>query len=241
MTTTATNVMKNTGERMIPDRVRAGDILSQTLLGQHLDRYRLAARFSAGRRVLDIACGSGYGSRMLLDAGARSITGVDCSPQAIEYARARYGAPGLSFAVGDAETFDGGEFDVIASFETLEHLPHPPVFLRRARQMLSRDGVLVISGTTVPTRNFYCFHLHDMDAGEFRTLVRDAEFEIVEELPQDAVFSLGELAGAFRDYYASLAVRRLIAHPLQALSQSWKSAAAGGFHYRNLTLVCRPR
>src|SRR3546814_2694630 len=80
---------------------------------------------SSDLRVLDAACGEGFGSALLARAGAHSVLGVDIADSAITHARSRYGAqPVLSFARADVcalDAFPDNSFDLIVSFETLEH------------------------------------------------------------------------------------------------------------------------
>ena len=96
----------------------------------HCIRYQKAAEFVCeGDRVLDLACGYGYGSRILLENSLASlVVGMDLSPHAIEYASACYGTAGLQFCVGNAQDlsrFPDNSFDFVAGFETIEHLPDP--------------------------------------------------------------------------------------------------------------------
>ena len=91
---------------------------------EHWHRYLFAARLVAGKAVLDVACGEGYGSRLLAETAA-SVVGVDVDPAAVRDAAASYPAWNLTFLCGPAELIPvEGEhvFDVIVSFETLEHL-----------------------------------------------------------------------------------------------------------------------
>src|SRR5471032_1723176 len=95
----------------------------------HIRRYLFAQQFVAGRTVLDIACGTGYGSHMFHLARAKQVISIDISAEALAYASARWGAAG--FLAGDASAvpLKSASVDVIVSFETLEHLPEPNKFL----------------------------------------------------------------------------------------------------------------
>jgi SAM-dependent methyltransferase len=117
------------------------------LYAEHRARYAFAAGEVRHRRVLDVACGSGYGSRLLRDAGARAVVGVDLSAEAVAYARQRYGGgAGLTFVEGDAHQPPvTGPFDLVVSFETIEHLEGPERFLRAVVGLLSPEGSLLVS------------------------------------------------------------------------------------------------
>jgi len=118
----------------------------------HVARYMWARRFvRPGDRVLDAACGMGYGSRVLADGTlAESVLGLDVDPPAVAYASEHYAAaqPRLSFAARDLATLGDlpeSSFDVIVSFETVEHLPDPDRFLADCRRLLTPGGRFVCS------------------------------------------------------------------------------------------------
>lgn len=114
----------------------------------HLTRYLWARTLIPGGRVLDAACGTGFGCRMLAEGGKRSVLGVDICAEAVEAAWQRYGGPGVAFAVMDlmAGPQPGEEpFDAIVSFETLEHLPDPDKALALMASLLKPGGLLLAS------------------------------------------------------------------------------------------------
>jgi cyclopropane fatty-acyl-phospholipid synthase-like methyltransferase len=130
--------MDFTGERFIPGEC-------DTLLeAEHRERYLFAAKYANGKSVLDIACGVGYGSQLLHEAGAASVTGVDLSVDAIAYATDHY-AKQIIFIAEDAENFQSGCYGLIVSFETLEHLENRDKFLHNLHAMLNKNGLLIIS------------------------------------------------------------------------------------------------
>jgi SAM-dependent methyltransferase len=100
---------------------------------------------------LDIACGTGYGTKMFHDAGAESVCGVDISPDAIAHAREHFGAPRAQSMEGDICEF-GNEngADLICCFETIEHVLDPVAALRNLRRLLDPAGILVISSPNRP-------------------------------------------------------------------------------------------
>ena len=134
----------DTLERLTPDHVEVGDVTGRESLDLHLARYEFAAQHVRPGRLLDIACGVGYGTALLVErrSDVTEALGVDRSPDAIAYARARYGNARTSFLVADAMGYeDHQRFDTIVTLETIEHLPDPKGFLRRlvpAQQISSR-------------------------------------------------------------------------------------------------------
>lgn len=158
-----------TGERVIPGLVDAD------LFNEHFARYRLAARWSAGRRVLDAGCGTGYGSAELARAAA-SVTAIDFSEDAIAYAREHFQAHNLAHQVGNCLNLPEGPFDLICAFEVIEHLERWPDFLLEARRALSPGGLFLVS---TPNKLYYAesrgesgenpFHVHEFEYAEFCT------------------------------------------------------------------------
>ena len=140
-----------TGERLIP-----GDPASAAMFPEHLARYRFAQAFVKGRRVLDAACGVGYGTALLAEGGSTTAVGIDVDQASIEFARQHYGENGgLRYVTGDVTTLRGlagQRFDLCVSFETIEHLVEPERFLIALRTVLQPDGHLLIS---TPNRYLY--------------------------------------------------------------------------------------
>ncbi len=113
----------------------------------HLKRYHFAAQFTANKKVLDMASGCGKGSHMLATEGkALSVDGIDLDHEAIRYAKHRFVAPHLNFFQADATSYIKPNFyDVIVSFETVEHLPQIESYLKNINDSLSTDGIFLIS------------------------------------------------------------------------------------------------
>lgn len=132
---------KNTyPERIIPSETFGGP------LAVHLKRYEFAARFCRGKVVLDAACGVGYGSSFLSNT-AKEVIGVDISAEAITYAKDHYQKENTRFQMMDAGNLDFPEryFDLVCSFETLEHLDNPLNFLAEVKRVLKEGGIVIIS------------------------------------------------------------------------------------------------
>jgi SAM-dependent methyltransferase len=122
--------------------------LSSALEEEHLLRYQFAAKFVLDKDVLDIACGTGYGSRILADHGARSVVGADISAEAVEFAKNHYSGPRVRFEIADAQTleqFDDAVFDAVISFETIEHVPEDEGCLRAVHRVLKPGGLYIVS------------------------------------------------------------------------------------------------
>lgn len=165
---------KSTLERLVPDGLLKDEVTGLQTFSLHIERYEFAARkLRDANSILDIACGVGYGSRLLKDSlPAALVTGVDSSAEAIEYANARYAWPGLTFRVGDAMTFDDGPFDAVVSLETIEHLPDPQPFIQGVATRLLRPGGIFIGSVPVtPSMDANPHHLHDFTARSFRKLL----------------------------------------------------------------------
>jgi ubiquinone/menaquinone biosynthesis C-methylase UbiE len=135
---------------------------------EHLARYAWAAQFATGKRVLDAACGAGYGSAMLLAAGAAEVVGVDLDEEVVAALRTG-GAAGASFEVADLRTlpFDDASFDLITCFEAIEHVAEPGLVLDQLRRVLAPGGMVAIS---TPNRDVYTpgnpFHLRELTPNE---------------------------------------------------------------------------
>ena len=166
------------GERLVPE-AQHGELVH----AEHLARYRLAAQVAQGKRVLDAASGEGYGTALLAAAPACSATGVDIDERSVAHARARYAA---EFEVADVRDmpFPDGSFDLVVSFETIEHVPDPELALDEMRRVLAEDGLLLIS---TPNKDQYLvdneFHEREFTHDEFLALL-SAQFATVDALLQ---------------------------------------------------------
>jgi|GEM_PF-2810037 len=133
--------IKNESERMLPN------FCSELIEHDHRERYDLVCQYSRGLNVLDFACGVGYGSKMIAKYGnAKSVLGCDLSQDAIRYAQHRNKCDNLEFKVENAELYLKEEFyDLIVSFETIEHLPEPERFLDNVQRNLKKEGLFIVS------------------------------------------------------------------------------------------------
>lgn len=127
-------------ERIDPESAPPG------IVAIHKVRYEFAKGFCAGKKVLDLACGAGYGSAILADV-AESVIGADIDNGALQYALRSYRKRNLSFVMADAEktAFETGQFDTVVSFETIEHLGNIEAYLSEVKRILSPQGHFVVS------------------------------------------------------------------------------------------------
>lgn len=122
----------------------------------HVGRYHWAAKVldgAKGKKLLDIVCGAGYGSRILAGALPEcQIQGGDYDPRAVEHARKNYSAPNLNYGRADIVSWMNldteeslGQVDIITSFDTMEHLLHREICWMNIVEHLADDGVLLFS------------------------------------------------------------------------------------------------
>lgn len=113
---------------------------------EHLHRYAIAAEMVTGKTVLDIACGEGYGTAMLATKAA-DVTGMDIDQATIERARAKYKGQPVRFERAAAEKIPSPDhrFDVVVSFETLEHTDAQEEMMLEIKRVLKPDGLLILS------------------------------------------------------------------------------------------------
>jgi len=138
--------MDYTGERAIPWDPRCA-----RLMLYHVPRYAWALRWCVGKRVVDLGCGSGYGT-MMLSWVAAHVTGVDCAYETLDYAQRHWlGATNLIYRQLDVEVDDLPDADVYVAFELLEHLDEPQALLD------TLDGLVLWS---VPHLDASRYHRH---------------------------------------------------------------------------------
>lgn len=160
-----------TGERFVPG-------VGGEIEAEHLHRYLLARELSAGRDVLDVACGEGYGASLLVGV-AHSVVGVDIAQSAVDHAREKYAKPNLRFVQGDCARLplDAASVDLVVSFETIEHHDQHEAMLREIKRVLRPDGVLIISSPNRPEYDKTLaesnpYHVKELDFAEFFALLQ---------------------------------------------------------------------
>jgi 2-polyprenyl-3-methyl-5-hydroxy-6-metoxy-1,4-benzoquinol methylase len=182
--------LEATGERLVPE-LQWGELVH----AEHLVRYRLVRPLVAGKRVLDAATGEGYGAALLRDAGAKRVVGIDVSPDAVAHARTAHGIEAEQADIVDLP-FEDGSFDVVVSFETIEHVAEPERALDELKRVLDPEGVLVIS--TPNARKYLAdneFHLREFTSEEFVAVLGE-RFQHVVVRYQDAYLASAVLSEA---------------------------------------------
>jgi len=114
---------------------------------EHAARYRWVSQYVNDKRVLDISCGAGRGSYILAEEGkAKEVLACDIDPKVIKYASIRNRHERVTFDVRDAEGFTTNRlFDVIVSFETIEHLANVDTYLQHMQDSLADNGSFFVS------------------------------------------------------------------------------------------------
>jgi SAM-dependent methyltransferase len=186
-----------TGERTLPDVP-----VENYWFRRHLVVYEWIAARCAGLKVVDMACGEGYGTDVLARR-AREVTGVDANPEAFEHARLKYTRPGVRFVRNMIELY-AEPCDVVVCLQTIEHVPDPEGVLQHFREMagtvyLSTPNVLTLAPPGA-VRSGNPWHLREYRVAEFRALCESVSERV--------------------DLYGVFHARKLRAHDL-ALRAGW--------------------
>jgi SAM-dependent methyltransferase len=159
-----------TGERTLPDVPE-----ENYWYRRHLAVYEWIAERVHGRRVVDLACGEGYGSAVL-GRTAASVVGVDANPEAFEHARRKYTGANVSFERDMVETWSG-DVDCVVFLQTIEHVQDPDAVLERLRDVVGPHGVVYVSTPNVLTlapegaeRSGNPWHVREYRPQEYRAL-----------------------------------------------------------------------
>jgi SAM-dependent methyltransferase len=177
-------------ERVYPDEMDSSREIQKVLKEIHLRRYRVARdwlRAHLGNRksrVIDIACGSGFGTKILSELG--ETVGVDIDPESIEYAKTHYRNGKIDFMTGNADDTDFlnslGRFDAIISSGTIEHIDDPIRFLGWIKKTLNPGGGCVVCFPSTITMDWAIpHHKRDISPRDAIKLFDTCGFDVKKE------------------------------------------------------------
>src|SRR5271169_1543726 len=159
----------HTGERCCPD-------FPDEIFQNQFKVYRFASQFCIGKAVLDVGCGTGYGTSYLAES-AKSAVGIDLSGQAIRYARKHYRRASLEFRRMSAESLALADrnFNFVVSTENFEHLRDHRANIREISRVLTDDGMLLLA---TPNPEMFVgidnpYHTHELAYDELLQIVRE--------------------------------------------------------------------
>ncbi len=208
--------MEFTGERLVPEKPELAELYQH-----HILRYVFSKPYARGKIVLDAACGSGYGSHYLARNGALKVIGVDIAEDAVAHAAMTYEMENVEFRVMDvaAMSFKDESFDLVCSFETIEHIPDHEAFLFEARRVLKPGGKLVISSPNVEQYSADTgdgsnpFHITEFSKTEFESLLKKhfSEVNMFFQKPE------APISGDNLDYEVNLCMLELLLVRLQEM------------------------
>ncbi len=167
---------KNRVERMDP----LVPIFDSLRAGFHLARYEFAAGYARERDVADVACGTGYGCRTMAEKGkSRSVHGFDICSDAVGYASRRYADEHVRFSVAPADRLPvpDSSFDLVTSFETIEHVANENEVVGEFARVLRIGGMLICSTPNQWPLSIAPFHTREYDCDSFRELLAQ-HFEV---------------------------------------------------------------
>ena len=165
-------------ERVIPN-------FNDYTFQRHLERYKFASPLTKGKKVLSVACGTGYGEYYFVSrGGASQVLGLDYSQEAIEYASNKYKHSNLSYINMDARnlsSLENSSYDLVVSFETIEHLDEDRKFLSELKRICKPGGTVILSTpnkaysyrSVIKKKPLVSFHVREYRENEFKCLISE--------------------------------------------------------------------
>lgn len=179
----------------------------------HWERYEFAKSYVHGKKVLDVACASGYGTDLLTSASGVPAVGLDIDEGSIKWASHYFGDRSSFFKIEkeDAWPVAANSVDVVVSFETIEHVKDPNIFLSEIYKALKPGGILVISTPLNETEERFSpaneFHVREYSWEEFTALV-GKKFLIEDSFSQ--ISNLGEIAARINKNPTTSSFKRIV-------------------------------
>lgn len=232
-------------ERIVPDQLNTEDAFDKETLQLHVDRYSFAVRNGRPGDLLDIACGTGYGTYQIAqtkDYAQSRIIGVDIDKKTIEYAIGRYSDPKIRFICSDALSFtDENGYDTIISLETIEHLHHPGLFVKKLHSLLKKEGILIISAPVTPSTDGNPHHLSNFSVSRFKKLFISSGFTIESEFIQVQPFTLKNILGSNNQRLSKTRqnIAKFYLHHPGVFIARIRSLVKDGLNNRYMTLALR--
>lgn len=199
----------------------------------HLNRYAFTRPFCQGAKVLDAACGQGYGSYLMKTWGAQEVVGIDIDEDSIKQASWLFKQDGLTYKQHTVEElpFEDHSFDLVVSFETIEHIDYPEKLLKEIKRVLKPGGTIIIS---CPNDNYY--YEHDCAKNPFHK--REYTFFEFKEMAERNLGYRGE-------YYLSFALDGFVNIPFEKRTEPEQGVgedALGMLHYEKCdSALCVPQ
>lgn len=147
---------------------------SRKLLNEHLARYNLAGKYVKGKIVVELGCGLGYGTKTIVQKGAKKVYGIDIDIKAIEFAKKNYSHHLITYINRSATVtmLSKSTADVVIAFEILEHVPNPEELISESMRILKPGGILILS---TPNRDTSLrdnpFHLKEFTFSDLNLLL----------------------------------------------------------------------
>jgi SAM-dependent methyltransferase len=194
---------------MAYERLLPGSSEWEMYYANHYSRYVFALQIlldNKSKKVLDAATGVGYGANLLSINGMKEVYAIDRDIQAIKIANDQFKAEGIHFIMDDCETFAAIQndfpFDAVVSFETVEHLPNPDLFLQNCNKALVENGLLIISTpnklvSSPQGKTDWAFHEKEYTAEELKSMLSTAGFTEIDIYGQQLT-AIGKLRQQFR-------------------------------------------
>lgn len=204
--------------------------------GEHVHRYEYTIEkyINNNARVLDIACGTGFGTELIAKSSSNEIIGGDISDEAIEFCSKNLSGSNLKFQQMDGTQlpFEDNYFDVITSFETIEHTTEFDQMIKEFKRTTKQGGLIVLS-----TPNFVInspsgvvtnpFHTQEWDYEGFVRLL-DTHFKDYTLFGQQYIrYSKKSIAYAFETLLLKRGFRKT---PLSLQNKIMKIAGAEGIY-----------
>lgn len=203
----------------------------------HIIRYQFAKPYLKGA-VLDAACGAGYGTYLLSKDFDGTVHGIDIEKSAITWASEFYSDQrNLEFSTRDIYSmgFEDETFDVVTSFETLEHLPELDGYFSELKRVTKNGGLIVFSVPDYTTNNgagnLNKYHLNELTFAQFKSYL-DHYFSDQSYFVQ--VIAKPSLKSKFLSYAASFLPIKLKARVKQVLASASQETRFDGRNFVEL-------